>query len=92
MKKQTNLWIPLCQSYIQFFAMHFDIIEITESLTHINGDGTSRTFPFIFQWKRVDQGIGRRELWFVSFERQIDGEAVTRMSGRCQMISLRDLS
>ena len=42
-------------------------LKLWKALVHINGDGTSKTFPFIFSKKRVDQGIGRRGLWLVSF-------------------------
>ena len=41
--------------------------------------------------KGVDQGMGRSGLWLVSFGGQIDEEAVVRMSGRHQMILLRNL-
>ena len=93
-EKQTNLWIPLSHLYIQLFAIIFGIIEIMKSPGTHQWWWHQQDFPFFIQQKGVDQGIGRRGLWlvsFVSFRGQIDGEAVTRMSGRHWMISLRNL-
>ena len=55
---------------------------------HIICDGTSRSFPFIGLPKGADQDMGRKGLQLVEFKGQIDGEAVTRMSGRHWMTSL----
>ena len=38
--------------------------------------------PFIVLQNGADQDIGRKGLSLVEFEGHIDGEAVTRMSGR----------
>ena len=57
---------------------------------HINGDVTAELSLYI-QQKGVDQSKERKGLWLVSFGGQIDGEAVTRMSGRHQTISLMNL-
>ena len=46
MEKQTNLWIPLSQSYIQLFAMYFDIIEIIESPGAHQWSWYQQIFPF----------------------------------------------
>ena len=62
-----------------------------KTLAHINGDVTSRTFPFICNEKGWTKARNRRGLQLVSFGGQIDREAVIRMSGRHQMIPLRNL-
>ena len=50
---------------IQLFAMHFDIIEIIENAGAHQWWWHQQNFPFYIQWKEVDQGMERRELWLV---------------------------
>ena len=80
-EKTRTLWIPL-SSHV-FSSLHY-ISKSWKSLVHINVDGTSRSLSFIVLQMGADQGIGRRGLWLATFGGQIDGEAVTRMSGRHQ--------
>ena len=76
---------------IQLFAFLTLLNIMEKALAHINGDVTSRTFPFILGRPKQGKEGGCDWSALVSFGGQSNREAVARMSGRHQMISLRNL-